>query len=68
MSPVVPCNWQGTFSIGQKCSRKRGLSNEKWMKLTAAAVAATALIYGCGGNSGGEKKADDGKNRLLWCR
>lgn len=34
------------------------------MKLTAAAVAATALIYGCGGNSGGEKKADDGKKQI----
>ena len=37
---------------------------KKWMKLTAAAVAATALIYGCGGNSGGEKKADDGKKQI----
>ena len=37
---------------------------KKWMKLTAAAVAATALIYGCGGNSGGEKKADDGEKQI----
>ena len=29
---------------------------KKWMKLTAAAVAATALLYGCGGSGGGEKK------------
>ena len=33
---------------------------KKWMKITAAAVAATALLYGCGGNSGGEKKTTDG--------
>ena len=34
------------------------------MKLTAAAVAATALLYGCGGNGGGEKKTDDGKKQI----
>lgn len=34
------------------------------MKLTAAAVAATALLYGCGGNDGGEKKTDDGKKQI----
>ena len=33
---------------------------KKWMKLTAAAVAATGLLYGCGGNGGGGKKTDDG--------
>lgn len=37
---------------------------KKWMKLTAAAVAATALLYGCGGNGGGEKKTDDGKKQI----
>lgn len=37
---------------------------KKWMKLTAAAVAATALLYGCGGNDGGEKKTDDGKKQI----
>ena len=26
---------------------------KKWMKITAAAVVATALLYGWGGNSGG---------------
>ena len=36
---------------------------KKWMKLTAAAVA-TALLYGCGGNSGGEKKTADGKKQI----
>ena len=36
---------------------------KKWMKITAAAVAATALLYGCGGNSGGEKKTD-GKKQI----
>lgn len=34
------------------------------MKLTAAAVAATALLYGCGGSGGGEKKTDDGKKQI----
>lgn len=34
------------------------------MKITAAAVAATALLYGCGGNSGGEKKTADGKKQI----
>lgn len=34
------------------------------MKITAAAVAATALLYGCGGNSGGEKKTIDGKKQI----
>ena len=37
---------------------------KKWMKLTAAAVAATALLYGCGGSGGGEKKTDDGKKQI----
>ncbi len=37
---------------------------KKWMKITAAAVAATALLYGCGGNSGGEKKTADGKKQI----
>ena len=37
---------------------------KKWMKITAAAVVATALLYGCGGNSGGEKKTDDGKKQI----
>ncbi len=37
---------------------------KKWMKITAAAVAATALLYGCGGNSGGEKKTTDGKKQI----
>lgn len=37
---------------------------KKWMKITAAAVAATALLYGCGGNSGGEKKTIDGKKQI----
>ena len=35
------------------------------MKITAAAVVATALLYGCGGNSGGEKKTTDGKKQIL---
>lgn len=34
------------------------------MKITAAAVAATALLYGCGGSGGGEKKTDDGKKQI----
>lgn len=34
------------------------------MKLTAAAVAATALLYGCGGSGGGEKKTADGKKQI----
>lgn len=34
------------------------------MKLTAAAVVATALLYGCGGSGGGEKKTDDGKKQI----
>lgn len=34
------------------------------MKITAAAVAATALLYGCGGNSGGEKKTTDRKKQI----
>lgn len=33
------------------------------MKLTAAAVAA-ALLYGCGGSGGGEKKTADGKKQI----
>ena len=33
------------------------------MKLTAAAVAA-ALLYGCGGSGGGEKKMADGKKQI----
>ena len=37
---------------------------KKWMKLTAAAVVATALLYGCGGSGGGEKKTDDGKKQI----
>ena len=37
---------------------------KKWMKITAAAVVATALLYGCGGNSGGEKKTTDGKKQI----
>lgn len=37
---------------------------KKWMKLTAAAVAATALLYGCGGSGGGEKKTADGKKQI----
>ena len=37
---------------------------KKWMKITAAAVAATALLYGCGGNSGGEKKTTNGKKQI----
>lgn len=37
---------------------------KKWMKITAAAVAATALLYGCGGNSGGEKKTTDRKKQI----
>ena len=37
---------------------------KKWMKITAAAVAATALLYGCGGSGGGEKKTDDGKKQI----
>lgn len=37
---------------------------KKWMKLTAAAVAATALLYGCGGNNGGGQKASDGKKQI----
>ena len=36
---------------------------KKWMKLTAAAVAA-ALLYGCGGSGGGEKKMADGKKQI----
>ena len=36
---------------------------KKWMKLTAAAVAA-ALLYGCGGSGGGEKKTADGKKQI----
>lgn len=34
------------------------------MKITAAAVAATALLYGCGGSGGGEKKTADGKKQI----
>lgn len=37
---------------------------KKWMKLTAAAVVATALLYGCGGSGGGEKKTADGKKQI----
>ena len=37
---------------------------KKWMKLTAAALAATALLYGCGGSGGGEKKTADGKKQI----
>ena len=37
---------------------------KKWMKITAAAVAATALLYGCGGSGGGEKKTTDGKKQI----
>ena len=36
---------------------------KKWMKITAAAVAA-ALLYGCGGSGGGEKKTADGKKQI----
>lgn len=36
---------------------------KKWMKLTAA-LAATALLYGCGGSGGGEKKTADGKKQI----
>ncbi len=41
---------------------------KKWMKITAAAVAATALLYGCGGNSGGEKKTTNGKKQIAVVR
>lgn len=34
------------------------------MKITAAAVAATALLYGCGGSGGGGKKTSDGKKQI----
>ena len=34
------------------------------MKLTAAALAATALLYGCGGSGGREKKTADGKKQI----
>lgn len=37
---------------------------KKWMKITAAAVVATALLYGCGGSGGGEKKTADGKKQI----
>ena len=37
---------------------------KKWMKLTAAALAATALLYGCGGSGGREKKTADGKKQI----
>lgn len=37
---------------------------KKWMKLTAAALAATALLYGCGGSDNGGKKTADGKKQI----
>lgn len=37
---------------------------KKWMKVTVAVLAATALLYGCGGNNDDAKKTADGKKQI----